>query len=170
MADKFEEARAIAKVIVRHFEGDKLTSYVLPGEGWATISVGVAIPIKQHPKTITQAESDKMYDAAFKRKEAQLRKEIPTTVLDKLTAGQLACVLSFRYNVKDSAWLSANCNTRKNLVDGNFEKFLAMHGLWVSGEAGPLAGLKRRRRVEREIGQGKPLAEIKAANWYQGQY
>lgn len=170
MTDKAEEARTIAKALVRHFEGDKLTSYVLKGESWATISVGVAIPLKQHPKTITQAESDKMFDAAMKRKEEQLRKEIPAAVLEKLTVGQLACALSFRYNVKDSAWLSADCSTRKNLVDGNYERFLAMHGLWVNGEAVPLAGLKRRRRVEREIGQGKPLAEIKAANYYQGQY
>lgn len=170
MANRDEEARAIAKSVVRHFEGEKLTSYVLKGESWATISVGVAIPLKQHPKTITQAESDKLFDSAMKRKEAQLRAEIPAAVIDKLTAGQLACALSFRYNVKDSAWLSASCSTRKNLVDGNYERFLTMHALWVNGEAGPLAGLKRRRRVEREIGQGKPLAEIKAANWYQGQY
>lgn len=170
MNDNSQAARDIAKVLVRHFEGEKLTSYVLKGETWATISVGVAIPLKQHPKTITQAESDKMFDAAMKRKEAQLRQEIPAAVLDKLTVGQLACVLSFRYNVKDSAWLNANCMTRKNLVAGDFNKFLAMHALWVNGEAGPLPGLKRRRRVEREIGQGKPLADIKAANWYHGQY
>lgn len=168
--DKFALARPIAKEMVRHFEGESLKSYVLKGETWATISAGVAIPLSQHPKTITQADSDILFDRAFKRKEAQLRKEIPAAVLEKLTVGQLACVMSFRYNVKDSAWLDPDCRTRKYLVAGQFDKFLVMHALWINGEAGPLPGLKRRRRVEREVGQNKPLSDIKKANWYRGLY
>lgn len=168
--EKWIQARAIAKEVITHFEGRHLNSYVVKGETWATIGIGCAIPMAQHPKKITDAECDRMFANMLARKEAQLRKEIPSAVLDSLTVGELACALIFRYNTKDSAWLDPNCRTRKYLVAGQFAKFLTMHSLWINGEAGPLGGLKRRRRVERELAQGKPLADIKKANWYQGLY
>lgn len=168
--DKWIQARAIAKEVITHFEGRHLTSYVVPGEKWATIGIGCAIPLAQHPKTITDDECDRLFNAMLAHKEDQLRKEIPAAVLDKLTVGQLVCVLVFRYNTKDSAWLDPHCRTRQYLVAGQFDKFLVMHALWVNGEDGPMGGLKRRRRVEHELAQGKPLFDIKKANWYQGLY
>lgn len=164
------EARKIATEVIQHFEGCHLTSYVLKGETWATIGWGEAIPLSQHPKTITQKEADERFQKVLQRKELALRSEIPPTVLDKLTASQLAGLLCWRYNVKDSVWLNPKCNTRLALKMGNMRQFLMWHSKWINGEAGPLNGLKRRRHVERDLIEGKSLAEIKKAGWYVGLY
>jgi GH24 family phage-related lysozyme (muramidase) len=169
--DKWIEARTIATVCVQHFEGCHLTSYVLPDENWATLGWGEAIPLSQHPKTITQAEADARFHKVLLRKEAALRKEIPAAVLDKLTARQLAGILSFRYNVKDSSWLDAKCNTRKALVRGDVANFWRRHGQWIRGNGNKiLGGLQRRRHVENDLGADKSLEDIEKANWYQGRY
>lgn len=160
------EARKIATEVIQHFEGCHLTSYILKGETWATIGWGEAIPLAKHPLTITQAEANSRFQAVLKRKEEALRKEIPASVLDKLTASQLAGLLSWRYNVKDSAWLNPKCNTRLALKLGNMRQFVMWHAKWINGEAGPLNGLKRRRHVERDLIEGKSLDEIKKANWH----
>lgn len=160
----------IARQVIKHFEGCHLTSYVLKGESWATLGWGEAIPLTQHPKTITQAEADQRFEATLQRKENQLRSEIPPSVLAKMSALQIAGVLSFRYNVKDDVWLNAHCNTRKALVIGNLRQFVYWHAKWINGQAGPLPGLKRRRRVERELLNNTPLEKIRAENWYQGDY
>lgn len=166
---RWVEARKIAKPVIQHFENLRLKSYVIPKETWATVGWGVAIPMSQHPRTITRAEADRMFDEAFARKEKQLRKEIPEAVLDKLTINQLAALLSFRYNMMDSNWLSPLCNTRKSLIAGNWRQFLLLHAKWINGNAGPMPGLKRRRKVERDLLDNKSLESIKAANWYMNQ-
>ncbi|MBX9686370.1 MAG: hypothetical protein K2X27_06680 [Candidatus Obscuribacterales bacterium] len=170
MEDKWTGARRIGKDVCKHFEGCHLVSYILKGETWATIGWGTAIPLSQHPRKITQAEADQMFDTAFARKEACLRKEIPAAVLDKLSASALGALLSFRYNMKDQVWLSPKCNTRLSLAQGNMTGFWIWHSKWVNGEAGPLAGLKRRRKVEKDLASGVTLESIKKANWYQGQF
>lgn len=167
---RWVEARKIAKPLIQHFESCRLKSYVIKGETWATVGWGNAIPMAQHPLTITRAEADRRFEVALAAKEKQLRKEIPEAVLDKLTVLQLAALLSFRYNMKDSNWLSPLCNTRKSLVAGNWKQFLIWHAKWINGESGVMAGLKRRRKVERDLMDGKTLDEIKKANWYQGQF
>jgi GH24 family phage-related lysozyme (muramidase) len=168
--EKFALARQIGQEACKHFEARHLESYVLNGEKWATIGWGEAIPLIQHPKKITQKQADARFQAVWMRKEAALRAEIPAAVLEKLTIGQLAGIMCFRYNMKDSAWLNKTCNTRKFLVMGDIPKFIAMHSRWINGEAGPLQGLKRRRHVERDLMQGKPLTQIVAAGWYESLY
>lgn len=167
--EKWTAARIIAKQGVKHFEGCHLTSYILKGETWATLGWGEAIPLAQHPKTITQAEADARFEKVFARKEAQLRSEIPAAVLDKQTVGFLAGLLMFRYNVKDSTWLAnkpGEGNTRKALIAGDIAKFKRMHLTWVRGASGPLPGLQRRRKVEGDLMNGITLDTIKKANWY----
>lgn len=169
--EKFAAARPIATEGIKQFEGCHLTSYVFPGESWATIGWGKAIPLSQHPKKITQQEADRLFDETLRGKESALRHEIPQAVLEKLTVGGLAGILMFRYNVKDSAWLDVKCNTRKVLVAGDIKNFWKHHRLWVHGEGGKvLGGLKRRRRVENEIGNDIPISAIKEASWYRGLY
>lgn len=167
---RWEAARVIAVEVIKHFEGCRLTSYVLKGETWATIGWGKAIPMAQHPKTITQAEADKLLAETVLHKQGALMREIPATVLEKLTVGELVCILVFRYNVKDQVWLSPKCTTRQALVRGDMKTFIVKHGTWINGDGGPLAGLKRRRRVERDLAEGKTLDSVKKANWYQGLY
>jgi len=168
MEDRWRIARLIATPVIKHFESCHLKSYIFKKETWATIGWGKAIPLSQHPKTITQAEADRLFEETLLVKQRALQKEIPAAVLDKLSVGQLAGILSFRYNVKDSTWLDPRSNTRKELVKGNIKGFIAWHAKWINGEAGPLNGLKRRRRVERELLNGANLQAITAANWYQG--
>ncbi|MBX9568598.1 MAG: hypothetical protein K2X77_06860 [Candidatus Obscuribacterales bacterium] len=165
--DRWSEVRKIAAEVVKHFEGCHLTSYVLEDESWATLGWGEAIPLTQHPKTISQAEADSRFNKVLLRKETQLRNEIPAAVLDQLTVSQLAGLLSWRYNVKDSAWLDVRCNTRKALVRGNMRQFVMWHGKWVHGNGGKkLNGLRRRRHIERDLVEGKTLSDIKKANWH----
>ena len=161
----------IATEVIQHFEGCHLTSYVLKDETWATIGWGKAIPLAQHPKTITQAEADRLLVETVNSKNEQLKKEIPAAVLDKLSDLQYAGVLSFRYNMKDSEWLKPGSNTRKALISGNFQHFISWHGKWINGNGGkPLGGLRRRRHVERDLMENKTLTYIKNANWYRGRY
>lgn len=116
--------------------------------------------------TITQEQADELFLQALSKKSAALRKEIPAAVLNQLTANQLAAIISFRYNLKDSSWLSPSCRTRLALVNGKLDEFKWMHGKWINGEAGPLPGLKRRRKVERILLDNGSLESIKAVNWF----
>lgn len=166
---KWDEAEKIALEVIKHFEGCHLTSYVLKGETWATVGWGCAIPLSKHPMTITQAQADQMLADTVARKMNCLRHEIPETVLNKLYVGELAGIISFRYNMKDQVWLAPACNTRLALVKGNMTAFWLWMQKWVNGEAGPLPGLKRRRKVEKNLGSGVTLEQIKKANWYQGE-
>jgi len=165
-----DEAREIAKEVIKHFEGCHLKSYVLPGETWATIGWGCAIPLKQHPRFITQEDADKMLDTMLDHKIVCIHKEVAPQILDSLPPKVRAGIYSFRYNVKDSAWLMPTCRTRAALVKGDIKAFALLMLLWDKGEKGPLPGLKRRRRVENELVGSKSLREIKAKNWYQAEY
>ena len=166
---KWLQAREIARKVILHFEGERLDSYVLSGERWATIGVGVAIPLSQHPRKITKEQSEKMFNDALARKEKQLKQEIPKKILDTFNANALAGLLSWRYNVKDSLWLSSTCRTRLVLARGHINEFLHWHEKWIYAEKRdkPLAGLVRRRKVEHDLMVGKGLEDIKKVNWYQ---
>ncbi len=167
---KWAEARKIAREVIQHFESCHLESYIFPLESWATIGWGCAISLKEHPRKITQAEADQMFEKILDGKIAALRKEIPAAVLDALSALALAGIISFRYNMKDSVWLNPHCNTRLALVKGDMRQFRIWMKKWINGEKGPLPGLRRRRRVEDDLIGGKSLEAVKKENWYQGQY
>lgn len=164
---KWAEARKIAGIAIKHFEGCGLVSYVKFGESWATIGYGCAIPLSEHPKKINQAQADQMFERMLDHKIKQLQSEIPLKVLDALPATALGGIIAFRYNVKDNAWLSPSCNTRKLLIKGDLKGFMAMHQLWCHGEKNQiLKGLKRRRRVEGELMQGIPIEHLQAFKFY----
>lgn len=160
-----DEVMADALAGCGHFEGCHLTSYVLPGESWATIGWGNAIPLEQHPKTITQAEADKRFRDAMNIRIQKIPSEIGTAVWDRLTHGQKVSYLMFRYNVKDGAWLSSK--TRKALMLGNLKQYRDMAFTWCHDDRGMrLAGLFRRRQCERFLWDGGTIAQLKAKNWF----
>lgn len=166
-----ESAQRLARPLVASFEGCHLVSYVFPNEHWATVGFGRAIPLAHHPLTITQEQADQNLLEDLARKDAQLCKEIPGAVLLSLTDDQYAAILSFRFNVKDSAWLSPNCNTRKALVAGNLTLFRAKLKQWNKGEGSKvLGGLQRRRKCERFVLAGGKMSELPGLHYFQNNY
>lgn len=165
MLEVNEEVIADALVGIGHFEGCHLTSYVLPGEKWATVGWGNAIPIEQHPLTITQSEADKRLRDALNVRIQKIPSEIGTAVWNKLTHGQKVSYLMFRYNCKDGAWLSSK--TRKALMMGDLKLYRNMARTWCHDDRGMrLAGLFRRRECECFLWDGGTIEQLKARNWF----
>jgi len=155
----------IAAEIAGHFEGCHLKSYIVPGEEHlqATIGRGIAIPLSKHPMTITQAQADQWFmDGLMSRWHALKEVELKP-IWDKLTVYQKAAVLSFRYNCVTSKWLASD--SRKLLNAGNLKGYADMVDEWNNHG---LAGLVRRRAVERHVFERGSLDEVKRLNWYQG--
>lgn len=158
----------VAREIAMHFEGCHLISYVLKGETWATVGWGRAIAMSMHPMHITQAQADAFLLEDIARKDKDLDREIMPNVLKKLTPLQRGAILSFRYNVKPSAWLPST--SRKLLNAGDIKGFTKRLKLWNQGEAGPLPGLMRRRKCERFLLLGGSLEDLKKKNWFMNDY
>lgn len=159
-----ENVRAGALILIEHFEGRHLTSYVLKGETWATIGVGTAIPLEQHPLTITNEEANRRFYRALDLRIAAIPFEIGSAVFNSLTDSQKISYLSFRYNAKPSAWKPSN--TRKLLAAGNLKGYRDMALRWVNGEAGRLPGLVRRRKCETFLWDGGTVEQLKAKNFF----
>jgi len=77
--------------LIHHFEGCHLESYVIPGESWATIGWGHAIPLVQHPRTITLAQADAFFAEDLAKRETRLAQLVHVT----LNQNQIDAALSF---------------------------------------------------------------------------
>lgn len=176
MTDGWADAVAVATALEQHFEGCHLTSYrlqVSPGvyEGWATIGWGRAIPLAKHPMTITQAQADLYLKEDTQHKLDRLKAEIPIEVLAKLSPDALGAIISFRYNVLDSTWLSPRCMTRQLLKQGKIYDFADHLKQWNKGEGNHvMPGLQRRRKCERFLLKGHTLAELKRQDFFMHDY
>lgn len=157
------------KLLIKHFEGCSLKSYILPKESWATIGWGIAIPLKDHPKTITQDQADKLFDGVLDAKAKELNKLIKPEILSKLTQNQYDATLSFYYNSKP--YLFKGSTFLKYLNDGRFAEASKQLPRWVYGEGKQkLPGLVRRRLCEKFIFDGGTIDQLKSHNWFMEEY
>lgn len=161
---------AIAKEIICEFETCSLTSYIFVDpithvpEKQCTIGWGNAFPLSMHPFKISQETADEwLMDAIMSRYNSLSHGEITPSVWNKLTDFQKASVLSFRYNAKTNQWLSSN--SRRLLNAGDLKGYAEQVDEWNNGG---VAGLVRRRAVERHVFERNSLDEVKKLNWYNG--
>ncbi|MDX2107099.1 MAG: lysozyme [Candidatus Melainabacteria bacterium] len=158
-------ARQIAEELIKHFEGCKLNSYVLKNETWATIGWGHAIPMKEHPKKITQAEADALLNSDINVREVDLKKQLGATMYSKLSDNQLGATLSFKYNCRPSSF--AKSTFLKFMKSGKFVEAGNELPKWTKGSGVVLPGLVRRRKCEKFIFEGRTIAALKAKKWFQ---
>lgn len=139
--------------LIKHFEGCRLTSYVLPNETWATIGWGNAIPMSEHPKTITQKEADDLFLKTVQSRVPVVRSLINDKVESSLTPLQKAAILSFNYNTKPQSFKTSTF--LKLLNSGDIKGASNQLPRWVRGEGNKvLPGLVRRRKCEKFLMDG----------------
>lgn len=163
MTELYPQEVLIAREVITHFEGCRLKSYIVPGEEkmQATIGWGQAISLKQHPMQITQALADIwLMNGILSRWHALKEVELKTIWAD-LNVFEKAAILSFRYNAVTSLWLTSN--SRKLLLGGDVAAYADSIDEWDNHD---MAGLVRRRAVERHLTQRHSLDEVKKLNWY----
>lgn len=161
MTELYPQEVLMAREVITHFEGCHLKSYVYPGEHQGTVGWGQAIPLSKHPMQITQELADKwLMDGILSRWHALKEVELKQ-VWDRLDVYQKASILSFRYNAVTNLWLTSN--SRKLLLAGQIDLYADSIDEWDNHD---MAGLVRRRAVERHLTQRHSLDEVKKLNWY----
>jgi len=139
------EATAIAKDLIKEFEGLRLTQYKCSG-GMPTIGYGHVIrKNEQVASPVTEAQAEALLDQDVKIVQAALRCycHVP------LTPFQEAALISFIFNLGAGAFQSSTLRQKLNrseyiLAADEFPK-------WVHAGGRKLHGLVRRRAVERNL-------------------
>ena len=153
----------LAREVIQEFEKCHLTSYVVPRESWATIGWGTAIPMKDHPKKITQDEADHLLENGIASRQKMILTRVPAVVLGKMTPFDKAHLLSWAYNTK--GWETMGAFLK--LCAGDLNEFRRRSLLYVHGEGNVImAGLVRRRACEYHMARRSSLAEVKKLDWY----
>jgi GH24 family phage-related lysozyme (muramidase) len=173
--NQFEIARPTALELIKHFEGCCLHSYVVSykdthghviAENQATIGWGHAIPLAQHPISITQEQADKWLLEIVAQREQFLAQHIKPEALSKMSAGQIAASVSFAYNAIPHYFLASHFLSLLN--ESNFEDAGSELLKWVHGDHGVvLPGLVARRRSELFIFNGNQINALRLLNFFQ---
>ena len=157
----------IALALIKHFEGCRLTAYVLSGESWATIGWGHTIPFSEHGKIITQADADALLASDLATRDADLKDQLGIAIYSSLTPNQLGATLSFKYNCKPTLFDNSTFLMLLRLdkiadAQNEFKR-------WVYGEGHvALPGLVSRRSAEAFVFSGGSIDELeKVKHWFQ---
>ena len=124
--------------LIKHFEGCKLTAYKCPAGVW-TIGWGHTAGVKQG-QTITQAQADKYFvdDMVIYENHVKRIVKLP------LNQNQFDALVSFCYN--------CGAGNLQKLVNGrNYQQIADTMLLYNKANGKMLAGLLRRRQMEREL-------------------
>jgi len=153
--------------LIKHFEGCRLKSYIVPGEEklQATIGWGQAIPLSQHPKTITQKEADDLLLKTVTAKIAAVKLTIVDSVEAKLTPMQKTAIVSFYYNTKPASFKSSTF--LRLLNSGDLPGASKQLPRWVRGEGNKiLPGLVRRRKCEKFLMDGGSFQDLEKLRFF----
>jgi len=154
----------IAAMLIRHFEGLRLSPYIFEGESAFSIGYGHQLPNGDIHKTITVQEAEELLQNDLASRNADLKEQLGTQY-GLLTPGQLGATLSFKYNCKPV--LFDNSTFLSLLRQGNFSKAQAEFKRWIYGEGHiPLPGLVRRRRCEAYVFGGGTIEQLISFNWF----
>jgi GH24 family phage-related lysozyme (muramidase) len=124
--------------IIKHFEGCRLTAYLCPA-GVPTIGYGHTAGVKLGMK-ITQAQADEYLKQDMKIYEDHVNR----IVKHKLTQNQFDALVSFCYNCGAG-------NLQKLVKNRTLQQIADTLPLYNKGGGKVLAGLVRRRKMEREL-------------------
>lgn len=126
------------KNIIKHFEGCRLTAYKCPSGVW-TIGWGHTAGV-QKGQTITQEQADKYLEQDLKIYEKHVMNIVP----HKLNQNQFDALVSFCYNCGPG-------NLQKLVNARTLPQIAQAMLLYNKGGGVVLAGLVRRRNMEREL-------------------
>lgn len=140
-----------AIVLIKKFEGCRLTAYPDPGTGSApwTIGYGWTNPVDGKPvrpgMTIDQATADRLLKTGL----VSYENDVLKLVRVKLTQGQFDALVSFAYNVGSRALSTSTLLKKLNVGDikGAADEFLR----WNKAGGKVMPGLTNRRKAERDV-------------------
>lgn len=124
--------------LIKHFEGLRLTAYKCPSGVW-TIGWGHTAGVKQG-QTITEQQAQQMFENDMKVYERYVNYYVKHT----LTQNQFDALVSFTYNCGPG-------NLQKLIRNRNLQQIADALPLFNKGAGKVLAGLVRRRKMEREL-------------------
>ncbi|HGN9431199.1 TPA: lysozyme [Citrobacter freundii] len=138
-------------VLIKKFEGCRLTAYPDPGTGSApwTIGYGWTHPVDGKPvrpgMTIDQAIADRLLKTGL----VSYENDVLKLVRVKLTQGQFDALVSFAYNVGSRALSTSTLLKKLNVGDikGAADEFLR----WNKAGGKVMPGLTNRRKAERDV-------------------
>lgn len=138
-------------VLIKGFEGCRLTAYPDPGTGGApwTIGYGWTYPVDGKPikpgMNIDQATADRLLKTGLVSYENDVLKLVKV----KLTQNQFDALVSFAYNVGSRALSTSTLLKKLNAGDikGAADEFLR----WNKAGGKEMPGLTRRRKAERDV-------------------
>jgi lysozyme len=135
--------------IIREFEGFKSKPYLCPA-GVPTIGYGSTryadgTPVKLTDPEITREKADEIMRTTLKEYEAAVNRYVTVGI----NQNQFDALVDFAYNA--GAQSLRKSTLLKNLNKGNFAKAASEFDKWVFGGGKKLAGLVRRRSVERAL-------------------
>lgn len=138
-------------VLIKKFEGCRLTAYPDPGTGSApwTIGYGWTHPVDDKPvrpgMTIDQAIADRLLKTGL----VSYENDVLKLVRVKLTQGQFDALVSFAYNVGSRALSTSTLLKKLNVGDikGAADEFLR----WNKAGGKVMPGLTNRRKAERDV-------------------
>lgn len=138
----------LAQDIVKVWEGCKLTAYKCPAGVW-TIGYGATGDGITRGTTWTQGKAE----ADLHSRLSALGARIDALVLVTLTAGQMAALVSFAYNVGIEAFRKSSMLRLLNA--GNYAEAGAQFARWNRADGKVLQGLVNRRADEARLFGGK---------------
>ena len=129
--------------LIKSFESCRLKAYLCPAGVW-TIGYGHTSGVRPNDE-ISQAQAERYLKADLVRVEQDVR----ILVRVPLTQGQLDALVSFAFNCGTRALSTSTLLRKLNLRDyaGAAEEFYR----WVYANGKRLAGLERRRRLEKRM-------------------
>ncbi|MEW5278120.1 lysozyme [Citrobacter freundii] len=138
-------------VLIKKFEGCRLTAYPDPGTGSApwTIGYGWTHPVDGKPvrpgMTIDQATADRLLKTGL----VSYENDVLKLVRVKLTQGQFDALVSFAYNVGSRALSTSTLLKKLNVGDikGAADEFLR----WNKAGGKVMPGLTNRRKAGRDV-------------------
>lgn len=138
-------------VLIKKFEGCRLTAYPDPGTGSApwTIGYGWTHPVDGKPvrpgMTIDQVTADRLLKTGL----VSYENDVLKLVRVKLTQGQFDALVSFAYNVGSRALSTSTLLKKLNVGDikGAADEFLR----WNKAGGKVMPGLTNRRKAERDV-------------------
>lgn len=138
-------------VLIKKFEGCRLTAYPDPGTGSApwTIGYGWTHQVDGKPvrpgMTIDQATADRLLKTGL----VSYENDVLKLVRVKLTQGQFDALVSFAYNVGSRALSTSTLLKKLNVGDikGAADEFLR----WNKAGGKVMPGLTNRRKAERDV-------------------
>lgn len=138
-----------ALALIKEFEGFRADAYPDPRTGNEPWTIGYGTTVYSDGKKVRKGDkvTEKVALAELSAKVASIHEQLSKLINVPLTDGQMACMISFAYNMGVSGSRLQIARLNHGLVD----EFVAKHIEYVNRGSNVEAGLLRRRKAELEL-------------------